>query len=84
MMGYEKEEIKKTAVSVVNQKGFNKEISVLIREVSKELAKKEMDSIKNSSKQTDAKLNRESKKNKSSVPENFTQENIKDVLEGIS
>lgn len=83
-MQYEKEVIKTTAIKVVNKLGFEKDISVLIREVAKVLLKDEQSGQEGSNDDEGKIIEKKGRKKTSNVPENFMQENVKDILEGIS
>lgn len=80
-MQYKKDEIENIAIEVVNKIGFDKNISVLLKEVAKKLLQAEMvsqnDKINKTSKKT------VKNKKKQVVPDNFVEENKKDILEGI-
>jgi len=83
-MQYEKKIIEKVAISVVNKKGFNTDISILIREVAKKLVQEELQSESQANSQSTKSVNKkELKKDSKDLLENFEEKNKKDILEGI-
>jgi hypothetical protein len=83
-MQYEKKRIEKVAIAVVNKKGFNTDMGILVREVAKNLLLEELESGNQKNNQLTKKVNQKKIKKKSNdLLDNFEEENKKDILEGI-
>jgi hypothetical protein len=84
-MKYDKILIEKVAIAVVNKKGINTDISILMREVAKELLQVELATESEPKSEPTKKTNRkEIKKKDKELLDNFEEENKKDILESIN
>ncbi len=84
-MQYDENLIKKVAVEVVNKIGFDKDISILVREVAKKILLEEVESKEQKNNQSNKKSNsKRARKKNNELLENFQEENKKDILEDIS
>jgi hypothetical protein len=85
IMQYDKKMIEKVAIAVVNKKGINTEINILIREVAKELLQVELAPENKTKGEPTKKVNAKGVKKKGKeLLDNFEEENKKDILEGIN
>jgi hypothetical protein len=82
-MKYEKKLIEKVAIEVVNKKGFDTDMNILIREVAKKLLLEEVEIEKQTNKSTKKISKKHLKKKSNDFLDNFEEENKKDILEGI-